>query len=125
MYSQYVFVGVPLHTARIGCWFSMATTHWSNFCTCDGIDSQTILRTIRESKMAVTRHANRSSRRRASKMQMFVSHAHALKTTKPIMEYYKVDVSNPSPTFKCMSNLSWSPCATICHSENKLLCNSQ
>ena len=57
--------------------------------------------------MAVTRHANR---RRTSKTQMFVSHAHALKTTKPIMEYYKVDVSNPSPTFKSMSNISWSPC---------------
>ena len=52
MYSQYVFVGVPLHTARIACWFSKATTHWSNFCTRDGIDSQTVLRTIRESKMA-------------------------------------------------------------------------
>ena len=50
MYSQYGFVGVPLHTARIACWFSTATTHWSNFCTRDGIDSQTVLRTIRESK---------------------------------------------------------------------------
>ena len=53
MYSQYVLVGVPLHTARIACWFSKATTHWSNFCTRDGIDSQTVLRTIRESKMTV------------------------------------------------------------------------
>ena len=53
MYSQYVFIGVPLqlHTARIACWFSKATTHWSNFCTRDGIDSQTVLWTIRESKM--------------------------------------------------------------------------
>ena len=39
-----------LHTARIACWFSKATTHWSNFCTRNGIDSQTVLRTIRESK---------------------------------------------------------------------------
>ena len=55
MYSQYVFVGVPLqlHTARIACWFSKATTHWSNFCTRDDIDSQTVLRTIRESKMSI------------------------------------------------------------------------
>ena len=52
-------------------------------------------------------------RRRTSKTQMFVSHTHALKTTKPIMEYYKVDVSNPSPTFKSMSNISWSPCDGI------------
>ena len=43
MYSQYVFVGVPLHTARIACWFSTATTHWSNFYTRDGIDAQTVL----------------------------------------------------------------------------------
>ena len=52
MYSQHVIVGVPLQldTARIACWFSKATTHWSNFCTRDGIDSQTVLRTIRESK---------------------------------------------------------------------------
>ena len=55
MYSQYVFVGVPLHTARIACWFSKATTHWSNFCTCDGIDSQTVLQTICESKIDWTR----------------------------------------------------------------------
>ena len=54
MYSQYVLVGVPLHTARIACWFSRATTHWSNFCTRDGIDSQTVLRTIRESKTCST-----------------------------------------------------------------------
>ena len=54
MYSQYVVVVVPLqlHTARIACWFSKATTHWSNFCTRDGIDSQTVLRTIRKSKSA-------------------------------------------------------------------------
>ena len=51
MCSQYAFVGVPLHTARIACWFSRATTHWSNFCTRDSIDSQTILRTIRQSKI--------------------------------------------------------------------------
>ena len=38
-------------TARIACWFSKATTHWSKFCTRDGIDSQTVLRTIRESKI--------------------------------------------------------------------------
>ena len=50
MYSQYVFIGVALHTARIACWFSKATTHWSNFCTRDGIDSQTVLQTIHESK---------------------------------------------------------------------------
>ena len=51
LYSQYAFVGVPLHTARIACWFSRATTHWSNFCTRDGVDSQTVLRMIRESKI--------------------------------------------------------------------------
>ena len=50
MYSQYVFVGVPLHTVRIACWFSKATTHWGNFCTLDGIDSQTVNQTIRESE---------------------------------------------------------------------------
>ena len=59
MYSRYAFVGVPLHTARIACWFSRATTHWSNFCTCDGIDSQTVLRTICESKRKMKR--NRSA----------------------------------------------------------------
>ena len=51
MYSQYAFVGVPLHPARIACWFSRATPHWSNFCTRDGIHSQTFGRSVRESKI--------------------------------------------------------------------------
>ena len=40
------------HNARKVVWFTKATVHWSNFCIfVDSIDSQIILRMIRESKM--------------------------------------------------------------------------
>ena len=48
--------GVPVclrkkHNARKAVWFTKATVHWSNFCIfVDSIDSQIILRMIRESK---------------------------------------------------------------------------
>ena len=41
------------HNARKAVWFTKATVHWSNFCIfVDSIDSQIILRMIRESKRA-------------------------------------------------------------------------
>ena len=40
------------HNARKAVWFTKAKVHWSNFCIfVDSIDSQIILRKIRESKM--------------------------------------------------------------------------
>ena len=39
------------HNARKAAWFTKATVHWSNFCIIvDSMDSQIILRMIRESK---------------------------------------------------------------------------
>ena len=39
------------HNARKAVWFTKATVHWSNFCNfVDSINSQIILRVIRESK---------------------------------------------------------------------------
>ena len=39
------------HNACKAVWFTKATVHWSNFCIfVDSIDSQIILRMIRESK---------------------------------------------------------------------------
>ena len=41
------------HNACKAVWFTNATVHWSNFCIfVDSIDSQIILRMIRESKTA-------------------------------------------------------------------------
>ena len=41
--------------SRKAVWFTKATVHWSNFCIfVDSMDSQIILRMIRESKMTMT-----------------------------------------------------------------------